>query len=104
MNQVVTGGLGVRPLLELHQHIRRLARLRVHTAQEGVDALRGVRQLVLQQHFNVPETSLLEVGQKWRKAQLPRTQLTVACAGIELDTGLLGEQFVQLLCLGLHQQ
>ena len=100
----VTCGLGICPLLQLNQHIGRLTRLRMNAAQQSVYAFGRVRQLVFQQDFDVTEASVLEIPKELRKAHFPRAQLADAGACVELDTGLLSEQFVKLLRLRLDQQ
>jgi hypothetical protein len=103
-HQLVANRLCVRPLLELYQDIRRLPGPRVHTAEQGIDALRAVGQPVLQQDLDVVQAGVMQVVQESREAVAPRVDLTDARAGVEPDAGLLGEELVQPVGLGLPQQ
>ena len=76
----------------------------MHAAEQRVHPLGRVRELVLQQHLNVPEPGFLQIGQERWEAHLPRPHLAAAGGGIEADPGLLLEQCVQLLRLRLGQQ
>lgn len=60
------------PLLELDDDVRRVSRARVHTGQDDVGALGGQRQLVLNEHLDVVQSSVEEVRAKGGQAPLPR--------------------------------
>jgi hypothetical protein len=66
---------GRAPLLELDHDVRRLPGPRVHAAQHRVGALAGQRQLVLDQHLNVVQAGLHQVGRQRVQAALPRADL-----------------------------
>ncbi|WP_206691164.1 hypothetical protein [Quadrisphaera sp. INWT6] len=64
-----------RPLLELDDDVRRLARLRVHAGQDDVSALARQRQRVLDEHLDLPQPRVSEVSSQDRQAGTPRRLL-----------------------------
>lgn len=67
--------LGLGPLLELHEDEGGLGGPRMDTAQDDIDPLTAVRQLVLQQDFGLPEASVRDLLQEDGQAPLPRVDL-----------------------------
>ena len=65
----------VRPLLELDHDVGRVARARMNAAQHDVGSLARQRELVLEQHLHVLETSIMKVIDDDADASIPGADL-----------------------------
>ncbi len=90
-------GLGGRPLLELDDDVRRVSRPRVHTREDDVGTLGRERELVLDEHLDVVESSIEQVRAKGRDAPLPRAALAGGGGVTGLDRHLFGKAVCQMV-------
>ena len=88
---------GLRPLLELNDHIRRFARLRVVPAHHNICTLTGQRESILDEHFGVVEASVFEIADEHAQAALPRAHLSLRRVVTELVEELFSQGGYELV-------
>jgi hypothetical protein len=91
---IVLPPVGRRPLLELDNHVGRQLRVRVDAGEDNIGALRGQRQLILDEHLDVAQTGIHEVLREHGKATFPRPHLSRCRA----SAGLIKDLLEQPLC------
>jgi hypothetical protein len=92
---VVLEQLGVRPLLQLEDDVRRAVPPGMLSGQDNVDALAAEGKLVLQQRLDVLQPGLKQVGCQDAQARVPGAHLRGGGATLHLERHLLGEDSAQ---------
>jgi len=86
-------GPGCRPLLQFHDHIGRLTGVRMGAREHDVGALRGQRQVVLDEHLHPGQTGIDQVPGEYRQAAPPGFPLCGAGTVPGPDEHLLQQLF-----------